>query len=605
MQKGEAIRITRFDERKNARRIGFGRRNKTMKEFFKKAAFALFGIALALGVSATPALAAEPTTSVGIDNIAWTADNADVASAYRLVKYTDSGNSYEFVDAGFKTYIESQSDFTAGSTAIGYLSKCTNAKIASLMTGYLNGTPATLPEATATANAQSGDTATLTNLAPGYYVILVTSNNGYSYSPMVVFVRYDGTTTADVYGTADGKIDGTTSKLTSNIKAKRSDAITSELKVRRDNNQTWHTTKTVQPGETATFRIEVTGPNYADTSLDPNATLNNELVNLMVSSSDNVALYSDADLTTKIEGGLSSITVSNYDDSSNKQTITAVIDWSKVRTQAGTEATGTVYIGYTATVMEKTATSGDATNSAYIEYRTSAVQSQTAKTTTNTNKLYSFAFDLKKVKADGVTALTGAKFRVYTDKEKANPVYFTATTDGYVLTQSATGTLTTVEAKFGDSNNELKIYGLDPFKYYYFEEVTTPAGYAAPTSMFKLDLSSKMDTDANAENASGEHTGYLNAAWKTTDEGYTTEKLKDDGDTLHSKFYAVDSNDDALVDVDVEVASNKTLTVVLKNATTAALPTTGGMGTVIFTVVGVVLMASAAGVFIVRRRNQN
>ncbi len=578
-----------------------------MKEFFKKAAFALFGIALALGVSATPALAAEPTTSVGIDNIAWTADNADVASAYRLVKYTDSGNSYEFVDTGFKTYIESRSDFTAGSTAIDYLSGLTNEKLASLMTSYLTNSPS-LPDVFATATAQSGNTATLKDLAPGYYVILVESNNGYSYSPMVVFVRYDGSTTATAYATADGTIDGNTSQLTGNIQAKRADAINMELKVLRSNSKTWHDTKTVQPGETATFRIEVTGPNYKDTSLDPNAILHDDLINLQVASADDIVLYSDASLTTQITGGLSDVTVGTYDSSSNKQSITAKINWEKVREVAGTAETGTVYIGYKATVMQKAATSGDATNKAYIEYRTSAVAGQTANTLTDVNTLYSFAFDLKKVNQDG-SALTEAKFQVYVkdsnDSGNDTLAHFVETSDGYVITETTTGTLDTVEAKFGAEKNELKIYGLDPFKYYYFEEVTTPAGYAAPTSRFKLDLSSKMDTDANADNASGEHTGDLNAAWTTTEAGYSLDKVKSNLDVTHSKFYAADSNDDSLVNIDSEVASGKTLTVVLKNATTAALPTTGGMGTVIFTVVGVVLMASAAGVFIVRRRNQN
>ena len=51
--------------------------------------------------------------------------------------------------------------------------------------------------------------------------------------------------------------------------------------------------------------------------------------------------------------------------------------------------------------------------------------------------------------------------------------------------------------------------------------------------------------------------------------------------------------------------SGKCLTAVLKNSTTSALPTTGGMGTVVFTVVGVALMAGAAGFFVVRRRKQN
>ncbi len=576
-----------------------------MDKFFKRVLIALLGVFLALGVAGTPAQAAEPAVDVKISNIIYTAEKGgDIATAYQLVRYADSGNDYEFADSAFKTYVESQE--LAGQTAIAYLSSLSNSGVASLMTSYLRnvGTPETAYGNPAT--AVDGNTATLQGLEPGYYLILVTSKNGSSYSPMLVFVRYDGSATAKAYGTADGTIGGQTSELTSDgIQAKRADAITMEKKVLRNNGTGWHDTKTVQAGDEVTFRIAVTYPAYEE-NVDPHASLYDTLTNLKVASADDIALYSDESLTTKIEAGLKDVTVGDY-GSNDTQSISAMINWDNVPEATG--ANGTVYIGYKATVMQRAATSGDASNSAYIRYLTSAAldDSSYTQTATDTTTLYSFAFDLKKVKEDG-SALTGAQFKVYVkgsdDSGTATPVYFTQLSDGYVVTQAADGAIDTVEAKFGASGNELKIYGLDPFQYYYFEEITTPTGYVSPSGQFKLDLSSKMDTAAGAPNASGEHTGVLNAAWKTTDDGYSLETLKSDQDVTHSKFYAVNSNDDALVNVDSESASGKTLTVVLKNATTAALPTTGGMGTVLFTVVGVVLMAVAAGVFFfVRRRS--
>lgn len=576
-----------------------------MDKFFKRVLFALLGVFLAFGVAGTPAQAAEPTVDVKISNIIYSAENGgDVATAYQLVRYAGSGNDYEFADSAFKTYVESQE--LAGQTAIAYLSSLSNSGVASLMTSYLRnvGTPETAYGSPAT--AVDGNTATLQGLEPGYYLILVTSKNGSSYSPMLVFVRYDGSVTAKAYGTADGTIGGQTSELTSDgIQAKRADAITMEKKVLRSNGTGWHDTKTVQAGDEVTFRIAVTYPAY-EQNVDPHASLYDTLTNLKVASADDIALYSDENLTTKIEEGLKDVTVGDY-ASNDTQSISAMINWDNVPDATGTN--GTVYIGYKATVMQRAATSGDASNSAYIRYLTSAAldDSSYTQTATDTTTLYSFAFDLKKVKEDG-SALTGAQFKVYVkgsdDSGTATPVYFTQVSDGYVVTQAADGAIDTVEAKFGAGGNELKIYGLDPFQYYYFEEITTPTGYVSPSGQFKLDLSSKMDTAAGAANASGEHTGVLNAAWKTTDDGYSLETLKSNQDVTHSKFYAVNSNDDALVNVDSESVSGKTLTVVLKNATTAALPTTGGMGTVLFTVVGVVLMAVAAGVFFfVRRRS--
>lgn len=577
-----------------------------MKEFFKKVALAIFGLVLAFGVTATPALAAEPTANVTIKNIAYgESNNPDVAVAYLLVKYTDSGNSYEFVDTAFQNYLADKA--TSGQSALNYLSSLSNSGVATAMTSYMRNW-ASAPAEYTKASAASGDTATL-SLAPGYYLIDVTSNNGYSYSPMVVFVRYDGANTAVAYGTADGTTSGDTKEGITEIQAKRADAITIEKKVKRNNGTGWHDTKAVQTGDEVTFRVALTYPTYEE-NVDPHATLHDTLTNLKVSDVSAIALYADEDLTTIIPDGLvsDSTTVDTYDDQKNTQSIEALIDWDKVR--AAVTTGNKVYIGYTATVMQQAAITGEACNEAYVTYLTSASSAVTpAQTPTDETNLYSFQFDLKKVKADGAAALAGAQFKVYTkgtsDSGTETLLNFVKVDDGYVLVSAANdGTTTVLDASFGDSANELKLYGLDPFQYYYVEEVTTPKGYAAPVGKFKLDLSSAMDTDAGDDNASGEHLGRLNGTWKTTDAGYA-DGLKSNADVTHSKFYAVSVNDDGLVSVDQQTVSGKCLTAVLKNSTTSALPTTGGMGTVVFTVVGVALMAGAAGFFVVRRRKQN
>lgn len=50
---------------------------------------------------------------------------------------------------------------------------------------------------------------------------------------------------------------------------------------------------------------------------------------------------------------------------------------------------------------------------------------------------------------------------------------------------------------------------------------------------------------------------------------------------------------------------NVTVPTSLKDTKLSALPSTGGMGTYLFTIVGVVLMTCAAGAFFVSRRKTN
>lgn len=52
----------------------------------------------------------------------------------------------------------------------------------------------------------------------------------------------------------------------------------------------------------------------------------------------------------------------------------------------------------------------------------------------------------------------------------------------------------------------------------------------------------------------------------------------------------------------LDTANVNQLDVTLKNSTTPILPTTGGMGTALFTIGGVALMAAAAAIVILRRK---
>ncbi len=104
---------------------------------------------------------------------------------------------------------------------------------------------------------------------------------------------------------------------------------------------------------------------------------------------------------------------------------------------------------------------------------------------------------------------------------------------------------------------------------YYLKEINAPDGY------HKLKSPIKVEIKANYDAQSGKLTSY--------DVNYTYE-----GTTVEQKV----------------TEENKTATVKVENKKGSILPNTGGMGTVLFTVVGIVLILGVAGSFIMSRRKE-
>lgn len=209
-----------------------------------------------------------------------------------------------------------------------------------------------------------------------------------------------------------------------------------------------------------------------------------------------------------------------------------------------------IVVSYTATVNKDAVigTTGN-TNTAQLKYgKKSTVDS---KTTT-----YSYKFDLVKTDSSN-KLLTGAKFKLYDSQTSTTPVKLIkdATTGNYrVAETSETGFTEEIEI---NSYNAVTISGLNK-KTYYLEETQAPAGYNKLTERQPVELGK----EGFVANATLTGSGAKGAEW-------TSGGVR-----------------------------------VINNAG-ATLPSTGGMGTTLFYVIGGGLMVAAVVLLVTKKRMEN
>ena len=165
-----------------------------------------------------------------------------------------------------------------------------------------------------------------------------------------------------------------------------------------------------------------------------------------------------------------------------------------------------------------------------------------SKTTTT----YEGSIELTKTDAETGVKLAGAGFEVRKGSKDSQPLNFVKIKDG-AYKYDPNGTITEVVT---GEDGKVTVKGLDVGTYY-FKEITAPKGYSVNTTQAEATLEIK-EKDEN-----GKATAALTAETSMTD-----TKL-------------------------------------------SALPSTGGMGTYLFTIVGVVLMACAAGAFFISRKKSS
>ena len=221
---------------------------------------------------------------------------------------------------------------------------------------------------------------------------------------------------------------------------------------------------------------------------------------------------------------------------------------------------------------------------------------------TDTVKVYVYALAIKKVDgADTTKALEGATFQIKDSNGTA--IKATLDTDAtsdtygyYVVSDTATNTDFVT-----DTNGRILVYGVAAGTYKATETVA-PDGYNL--------LQGTADFEAITAGTTTTSKTVKTTTYYKEDENGTYKKNADgsfspieDGETVETKYIITDEVTENSEDTVYESnLSENAVSIAVENNQGAELPSTGGMGTTIFYIIGAILVIGAGVVLVTRRR---
>lgn len=550
-----------------------------MKKTMKKCLTLLLALAMLLAM-AVPAVAEENySREITFTGVA----KGDTVKAYQLMKYDANYNEYIFHE-GFKAFAANFYDSKKQSLE-EHLAESTKEHLTALMINYAIMTDSThggvsFPPNPVVATADANNEVKMT-LEPGYYLLLVstTEQNNRTYMPVTVFVQVKNGNVR-VYAAGSELADD----LTAVFKYEDGPAI--NVRVSDDSKATtqWKETAGGRVGETMDFYMEVSIPAYKSEDVDISSLIAKcQLAGLnYVEGSMKATTLPKAD-SDAVEGAIKGTTVGTDGN------LTVELDYSKIRNAA--TGRGLIYLHFKATVAPDAVAESEASATAKLEYVFSMEADKTKTTADSTAAVYNYDFTLFKKSnelfdpSDAGSShrpLAGAGFILYADEamtKAINMVKVEANGDAGAYYRPALageeGAVAQMDANMGNDNNTLSIRGLD-VGFYYVQETKTPSGYYAPKGSFKLELTAERDGSESLV--------------KTLSKG--------------SVFGALKEADRALVQRDEVNQTLNRFEADLLNSSTPVLPTTGGVGTVMFTVIGLLCMGAALWFFLFARRRR-
>lgn len=411
---------------------------------------------------------------------------------------------------------------------------------------------------TAIALSNTEGTTWTANVSAGTYLVLVSNTEAHSYNPMVVsayYINKDGKT--DI---SEGKV-----TLTTNVaNAKKSDKPSIDKKITGSNGNDYG--NSVEVGDTVNYEVTVnpipsyTGShpkfNVEDTlsaGLDFATDSENNLINPIVKVGNNT-LVKDTDYTVAFAG--------------RKMTVNFVVN-SEYKLNA--YASQSLTITYAAKVNSNAVVFTSVnTNDAKLNYTNDSKVDGNDGSTDKKTYTYTFEIGGEASGTEGIITKTGK------DKNEEKPLAGAVfglykSGDGVTAETVATADDTAAyKTATSDDKGQIKFSQLKEGTYY-LKELTAPDGYSVNTHVYTVVIDATYNNDGTL------------ATWSVTIDNKTSTFTSNS----EGKWTSVKDN------------------TVIVNTTLSALPSTGGIGTTIFTIAGCLIMVTAAGLFFASRKKAN
>lgn len=518
--------------------------------------------------AATPTL---PTANVSITNMVV----GDEVSLYKIIKWDTTTSNWAFdgitVASPYETVDKLVTALNSNSPAAAVMAVASAVKTAA--------TAETSPKTAVNTVTLDGTTYTY-NAEVGSYLALVKGADGYAYNPMILSVNFTNPTTG-----AGSTIDANTAVYGTTVVAKKQNVtLTKEVNTAAtgysDVTAPADQKKGVAVGDTIPFIVRTVTPNYGANYTNPVFTITDTLsTGLTMTDAQQTAIVVKNNGSTLSAKENDEDTVYDYTivPSASGYTITfsaAYLHSVKPNTD--------VTVEYTATVNAKAVMH----NVEQYDNDVNLVYSNSPDTTDNSlhdeTHHYTFSIDASLLGGQGGDEVTKELVKIEMDNN-GNPIYAWETSDTTTWSsitplQGATFTLTRSDGEVynatSDANGYLHFTGLDAATYT-LAETSAPAGYKFSTAGIPVVISATYNSDQTLASYTITVDGNKTSTYTATNSGgwTSTTTIDDEADTTG-----------------------------IVNERGVTLPSTGGIGTTIFYIVGGLLVIGAAVILVARRK---